>query len=284
MDRILLGGGCRPSPSPRSLPARLPPAPFVIGAARARCQRLSDLQQRHRRAALRRRRQRRRRGGPVRDACRPASASPRPTSSSPARPTTRPSITSGATASVAENSAGQHDRLSDRRDRCRRRPDHLFADRRRRGPAHHRRQRRGPADHAGRFRDQERAIRSTSSPAIPAALDRAGRSRSPSPTSPTAAATPIINETAGANDGIGSRAGDRPQHASSSPTIPTCPTTTCPRRPSAAASRRRRRQGFLRDHAAGRRAADPRHRRDQPAALDALLRVYGPERHRDRRQ
>ena len=163
---------------------------------------------------------------------------------------------------------GEHDRLPDDGERRRRRPDHLFAERRRRAPAHDRRQRRGPADRARRLRDQGRAIRSTSSPAIPASRpprrvtltitdvaeggphadhqrDRR-RTTAPARHSRSTAARSIVATNANLLERRSALGDDRRQHLAA------------------------QRQGLLQHHAAGRRGADPRRRRTRSTPTRAL--------------
>jgi Ca2+-binding RTX toxin-like protein len=127
----------------------------------------------------------------------------------------------------------EHDRLPGRRQRRRRRPDHLFADRHRRRPADDRRQWRGPADHPRRFRDQDDLF-------VQRRRQRFGRFASKAVTLTITdvadtASTPIINETAAANDSTGTaQAIDRGTFVIAA--NPTCPTTIFPRRRSSAAS------------------------------------------------
>ena len=219
VDKIVAGGG-RASRSPAlaaGAPARRP-ARFVARAAAARrCQRLYHLQQRHR-----------------------APCSTTPTAMAPAPPSSSrrfstglsltaadfivsgpannaPTVTSGATREHRREQPGQHDRLSGRRQRRRRRPDHLVAERRRRRPAHdRRRQRRGAADHVRPISRPRPAIRSTSSPAISARADAEGghadrhrrrrqsarrsSTRRPRPTTPSRSAQAIDRATLDGRD------------------------------------------------------------------------------------
>ena len=68
------------------------------------------------------------------------------------------------------------------------------------------------------------------------------------------APTPIINETAGANDSTGHRPGRSTAARSSSPPIPICPTTILPSATIVGSISTQRRRGLLQHHPAGRRA------------------------------
>ena len=173
---------------------------------------------------------------------------------------------------------GEHDRLPGRRDRRRRRPDHLFADRRRRLAAHHRRRhRRGPAERPGRFRDQEPPIivqrrrqqfrqprprrrwRSTITDVSEAAARRRSSTRPAAPN----------------NSRNNAQAIDRDGFAVA--TNPNLPNDDLPSATIVGSISGQCRHGLLLDHAAGRRAADPRRRRHQRRSIRTCPHLRQPD-------